>query len=451
MEISKEYLKKALPQPVLSSIRFIRHLPEELYIRIKIRQAQANQKKALERIRGKKIIKVAFLLIHEAVWKLESVYMLMEQDPLFDPIIVVCPYIRYGKETMLREMEYAYRSFKRNHYNVVRSLNWKTGQWLDVKNIIDPDIVFFTNPHSLTKPDYLVENYLHRLTCYVPYGFKNSYLYQAHFNKPMQNLVWKFFIETKIHKRLSEKYSRNKGSNAVVTGYPGMDKFLIKAYRPKDVWKIKNSEIKRIIWAPHHTIPQHGATLDYSNFYQYCDYMFFLAEKYKDRIQIAFKPHPLLRPKLSLKEVWGKEKTDNYYERWANLPNGQLCEGEYIDLFLTSDGMLHDSSSFVIEYLYTEKPVMFLINNDSIYCKFNELGRMALDKLYHGKSRKDVDNFIKRVIIDHEDNLKQNRIAFFKSFIQPPNNMTASENICNILKHEINVEPKKCTTLRKAT
>ncbi len=47
---------------------------------------------------------------------------------------------------------------------------------------------------------------------------------------------------------------------------------------------------------------------------KYHEFMLEMAQKYSDRIQIAFKPHPILRPELSLPEVW-KRKTDEYYRR----------------------------------------------------------------------------------------------------------------------------------------
>lgn len=427
LQQAKNTLKKILPEKVklkLNSIAFD----------VKLRQVRLDHQKALKKVRKKDKIKVAFFVIHGSVWKYEGVYRLMEQDERFEPIIVVCPYISMGEVTMLYEMNLAYNNLKNNGHNIIKTYNEESGKWLDVKKDIKPDIVCFTNPWNLTRPEYLISNYLDTLTCYVPYGFKNSYLYQAHFNQPMQNFVWKFFLETEIHHKLSKQYARNKGINNLVSGYPGMDKFLNKDYQPVDAWKIKDKNVKRIIWAPHHTISGMGATLDYSTFLTYSDFMLEIANKYKDNIQIAFKPHPILRSKLSKEEVWGKEKADEYYKKWADLPNGQLNEGEYIDIFLTSDGMIHDSSSFVIEYLYTNKPVMFLINDDSVFDKFNEIGKMALSKLYHGKSRENIERFLNEVIINNRDFMQSERILFFNTVVKPPNNVTASENIFSHLK-----------------
>jgi hypothetical protein len=429
-ETIKKTIKKIIPNYIIKSVR-------TTVFRYRCKQIQSNHKIALAKIRNKEKVKVVFFLIHESVWKYEELFKLMEEDNRFDPVVVVCPYITYGDETMISELRRAYDSFKAKGYNVIKSLDEDSGKWLDVKNEIKPDIVFFTNPHNLTREEYFITNFLDTLTCYVPYGFKNSYLYEAHFDQLMQNYTWRFFLETNIHKKLSLQYARNKSVNTLVTGYPGMDKFLRKDYQPVDVWKIKDRELKRIIWAPHHTIPGRGATLDYSTFLKYFDFMLNIATKYLEHIQIAFKPHPILRANLSLDEFWGKEKTDKYYQAWAELPNGQVHEGGYIDLFLTSDGMIHDSSSFVIEYLYTNNPVMFLLSNDSVLEKFNELGKMALGNLYIGKSKEEIEEFVINAILNGKDIKQEERLSFFNSVVKPPNNVSASENIYNHIVSEI--------------
>ena len=213
----KKIAKKILPG-------YLHKWVSQKYFVYKLRKVQKNHEKALEKIRGKEKIKVVFLLIHESVWKYEGLYELMKKDDRFDPVVVVCPYTPYGEEVMLRDLNQAYRAFKEKGYNVIKSLNETSGEWLDVKKELEPDLVFFTNPWGgLTRKEYTITNFLDTLTCYVPYGFKNSHLYQAHFNQATQNFVWKFFLETTIHQKLAKKYSSNKGVNTIVTGYPGMD------------------------------------------------------------------------------------------------------------------------------------------------------------------------------------------------------------------------------------
>lgn len=414
-----------------------KHKLKTLYFRFQIYIIPVYHKQALRRARNKNKIKVVFFVFQDAVWKCDELYKLLLNDRRFEPIIVVCPFIKYGEETTKLHMNRAYEHFKSNNYNVIKSYNDETGNWLDVKNDIKPDVIFFTLSWDLTRNEYSINNFKKHLTCYVPYTFVISYLYEGYFNQPMHNYVWKFFVETTLHLNLSQKYALNKGFNAVHTGYPGLDKLLKNSYSTKHVWKIKDKSVKRIIWSPHHTIEGFGESLDFSTFLKYHDFMLQIAKKYSDKIQIAFKPHPLLKTKLSEKSVWGVEKTEKYYRQWEELTNGQLNEGEYIDLFATSDGLINDSTAFVTEYLFTQKPMIFLMNDDLVEERLNEVGKIALNHSYKGWGSDDIENFLENVIINGNDELYEGRLSFFNYLIKPPNNLTASENIYKCLTNQL--------------
>ena len=423
-------LRKIVPETIKKRLRLI-------YTNIQVRKLQVYQNQTINRIRKKNKIEVVFIIYLEAEWKYEELYQIMIKDSRFEPVIVICPYISFGEETMFREMGRAYEYFKKGLYNVVKAFDENNNKWLDINKELKPDVVFFSDPWGISRPEYLITNFKKVLTCYVPYTFVISYLNEAYFNHTMHNLVWKFFLETKIHKKISKQYSNINGKNTIVTGYPGLDILMKKGYQPKDVWKINDKKIKRIIWSPHHTISGKGATLNFSTFLKYYDVMFKMADKFKNRIQIAFKPHPMLRLKLNLDDLWGKEKTDAYYNKWEELSNGRLFEGEYVNLFYTSDGIINDSSSFLIEYLCTNKPQLFLVNDDSVSDRFNEVGKKALDTVYTGKSVTDIESFIETVILNNQDIMEKERTSFYNSIVKPPNNITASENIFNHLKSEI--------------
>jgi len=430
----KEYLKHRIPEPILSKIRFVRSLIKEIYFFVEIRLTQFYQKRALKKIKIKSKIRVAFFLIHEAVWKYELIYRLFEKDDRFEPIVVVCPVVNYGDENMRKEMNRAYSCFKKKKYNVVKSLDEDTGQWLNVKKTIRPDIVFFTNPWRLTKDIYYIDNFTDILTCYVPYFFHVTKHLKENYAGRLQNLSWKVFYETEIHLKYAKKYSHNKASNVSVTGYPGLDHFF-KGVAVNDPWKIQDHKIKRIIWAPHHTIPGQDAGLKFSNFEKYAYFFLELAEIYFSKIQIAFKPHPLLKPKLFRDPNWGEKKTNMYYDMWDTLENGLLVEGEYKDLFLTSDAIIHDSGSFTVEYLTTLKPAMYVLSDINQTKNLNDFGKKAVNLHYKAFNKNDIEKFIVKTVIQGNDPMAIERIHFVNKYLVPPNHKTASENVFdNILK-----------------
>lgn len=411
----------------------------EAYISILIRIQPLHYKLILKKTRKKRKVRIVFLMQLASSWKYDYLFRLLLNNQRFDPLIVICPIIKYDNDIMLLEMNRAIDFFSQQSYPVISTWNPKSQKWMDVRRELNPDIVFFSNPWAeLSKNEYYIFNFLDKLTCYAPYGFKTSHLYEAIFNKPFQNLLWKIFYETDIHKGLAAVYARNKGVNGIVTGYPGMDVLLDESHIPAEEWKYMSNVVKRIIWAPHHSIfGRNDSNVGFSTFLKYSDIMLLIASEYKDRIQISFKPHPLLRPKLYDHPEWGKFKTDSYFKKWSSNVNTQLNEGNYNDLFLTSDAIINDGESFMVEYLYTKKPSMFLVADERITDRFNEFGKLVFEQLYHGHNEMEIRKFIEEVVIEGNDYKLEDRIFFFERHVKPPNNKTASENLFYIIKSSI--------------
>ncbi|HBE39654.1 MAG TPA: CDP-glycerol--glycerophosphate glycerophosphotransferase [Bacteroidales bacterium] len=390
-------------------------------------------RRKLKKLRGRKKFKIVFFALNSSAWKFETLYRLMEKDEHFDPLILVCPITYYDRDNMIRLMDKEYDYFRSHGYSVLNSCNSGTGNWLDVKKEIAPDVIFFTHPWDMSRPQYLIRNYLDHLTCYSPYGFYVSDLHRKSYSDFFYSALWRNFLETEIHKGFYSEMSK-RPSNGVVTGYPWADLITDKNYKPGNPWKKSIYNLKRIIWAPHHTIPEQGNSIDFSSFLTYSGIMISVAERLHDRIQIAFKPHPLLKKKLYTDPGWGKERTDKYYLKWALMDNGQLCEDDYSDLFLTSDAMIHDSMSFIAEYLYAGKPSLFLMNDPDIEKRLNEIGKLAVRQHYHAFNEKDISDFIEDVVLAGNDIKEDERKEFCNIYLKPPNSVTASENIFNEIR-----------------
>jgi CDP-glycerol glycerophosphotransferase (TagB/SpsB family) len=153
-----------------------------------------------------------------------------------------------------------------------------------------------------------------------------------------------------------------------------------------------------------------------------------MAEKYRDSVQIAFKPHPLL--KVKLRDKWGEKVTEEYYRKWAELENGQVEDGEFIDLFLTSDAMILDCLSFIAEYSVTGKPALFTEGTHSRVL-LNDMGKALHSMMYHAKDNlaEEVSHFIEDVVISGQDPLREQRLEFVKNEMLPPNDRSAAENV----------------------
>ena len=200
----------------------------------------------------------------------------------------------------------------------------------------------------------------------------------------------------------------------------------------KDIWKPQDQQKKRVIWAPHYTITE-GGLLHRDSFTWLSEAMLDIAAEYKTRIQFAFKPHPKLLSVLYELPDWGKEKADAYYNRWANGSNTQLETGEYVDLFKSSDAMIHDSSSFSVEYHFTGKPVLFLSSDlNSVLSSLNDFGKQAILAHYQGNDKDHIVSFLEKTVLNGEDPRYEERQRFRERFLLSPGNRSVTESIFQV-------------------
>jgi CDP-glycerol glycerophosphotransferase (TagB/SpsB family) len=166
-----------------------------------------------------------------------------------------------------------------------------------------------------------------------------------------------------------------------------------------------------------------------SNFLEYYDVFLELASIYSNRIQIAFKPHPLLRVKLEQDPKWGVEKTSVYYSTWDVLGNGQLENGDYIDLFLSSDALIHDCGSFMAEYLITGKPSLFMIRKESVMEQWSTFGSEAINVHYQSRNKQQLIDFIENIVLQEQDDMKKIRDKFVAETLLNEDKVYASHKI----------------------
>lgn len=401
-----------------------------------VKNFRLSQIAAANRLKGKEILNVAFFLTNPGMWKCDYLFRAMKDRPKYHPYVVIYPYSTYkgfDKKEVSVALDRTRRFIEEKGFEYVIPFDEKQDKWLDVKTILSPDIVFFSSPYKDHLPRYFVYHFRDILTCYVPYGFSSLKMYPVTYDLMFDNLVGLHFLETEIHRQLAATYARNKAENVVVTGYPGTEVFLRKDYQPKNVWKPQEKIKKKVIWAPHHTI---DSSLALSTFFLRCDDMVALAEKYRDSIQFAFKPHQLL--KFKLQKIWGEERTKNYYERWATMENTQLEETNYVDFFLTSDAMIHDCGSFTTEYLFVNKPVMYLTHDEHVAERFNPFGLKSFECHYRGSSVEEIERFLQRVVLEGDDPKRSSRDALFEKYLKPIDGLLPSQKIIKTIEQMVN-------------
>lgn len=428
----KEFLKKVLPDSVVDILRFFRKLPGNVHKSYLIKTQPYLHRRALKRIRQEKApVNVLFFALYASVWKYDRLYWLMENDPDFNPTVVICPVVNRGREHMLETLRDCYRNFEQRGYRVVCAYDEKNDTYLNARSLA-PDIIFYTNPYQgLIDNRYYITKFRDVLTCYVNYAY-NTCTFDWLCSLPFHNLLWAYFSEEERIKRLAAGYSPIKARNQVVSGYPMYDGFVTRDSDCRDWKRPDDTVMKRVIWAPHHDLDNPAG----ASFLKYAELMKTLATRYKEKVQFVFKPHPLLKSRLYGMPEWGSARTDAYYDFWANGENTACVNGDYVDLFLSSDAMIHDCGSFTVEYLYTCKPVMYL-PSPGYEERLNEVGADAYGCHYLARCEADIENFLEEVVLNGQDTMEEKRRNFYRQSLVPPNGRLASENIFEYVRKAV--------------
>lgn len=401
---------------ILRGISFIQRKLDLMFYRLSIPSR-------VNKLRANPKIKVLFVLSEVSIWKTESLYCEMLKHTRFEPVLGVALLAADKPSEVIKKYEILVSYLSEKNYSFVELLG------SDISDNIKPDIIFYQQPYDGFINDGLFfRNNKDALFCNVNYGF-NSLRQKWVGSLEFFHYCWQFYYENTTsmacYESIMPACTRSKGR---ITGLPFQDILEKSKTEFTNPWKIQSKRKVRIIWAPHHTIPMGRNLIEYSTFLEIADDMITIAQELKEDIQIAFKPHPFLLKKLY--HVWGKNKAEAYYQKWAQMENTQLESGEYYGLFKHSDAMIHDCSSFAIEYLYMGNPVMYLSNGMPHTATLNEFGIAAYNAHVIGQSKEDILKFIHNVL-DGNDMLKTKRKQFREQYLTIPGSGNASLNIIN--------------------
>lgn len=236
------------------------------------------------------------------------------------------------------------------------------------------------------------------------------------------------FCDSLYSQKVLQNYWKNN-DKFILSGSTNLDYILKdKSKVNQNIWKLnKTANVKRIIWSPHHSVkPQWLNALNdnikkgFSQFTKYADLWLKIPKMYP-QLDIIMKPHPIMFENLEFETdgEWNKEKITKWKKDFLDNSNTQIIEhGSYDDLFLTSDAIINDSISFIVEYLPTLKPFLLCTSNDCPH--YNEFGENIVKAYYKAYSEQDIINFIENVVINNNDPMYEDRIKAMKENIFIP-------------------------------
>lgn len=376
-------------------------------------------------------IRVCFLVLYSSTWGARNIARYFYEDLRFETSIVIIPDILRGEESKIINLNKTYDDLIKNYSNVYfyHEIN-------DLASIRDNyDIVFFSNPYDcITSPEFTIANFSQGncLTIYIDYGYTISNITKEFFTTSNEILkIWRYFIAEKYYYEYFKKNSKLLIPNGVLSGYCKMDALS----------RVPKKKLDRpcIIITAHHTISPNDA-LSLSKFLDYYLFYFRLTTLYPN-IDFIFRPHPLLFSQLISKNIWTSQDVAAFLHKIDETPNMRYSdEDDYYDIFVNSDAIINDCGSFIAEYLFTNKPSLFLSKGQEKDSQnLNKFALTCLEHCYKAENETDIINFIDEVIIKKCDWMKESRKSFLENelYVNYPH---SSEFIFNYIKKILKIK-----------
>ena len=389
--------------------------------------------KKLRKNKEKKL-RVAFLCEENPKWGYQSIYDEMKKDENFEVLpIINLPIITNRRQEFLQKKNIEF--FSSFNMDSIDGYDYEKNLYKPLEEFM-PDIVFYQQPWYMIRSQLPEVVSKYALTCIISYGFTsiNTESWGSDAVRKNSGNLWKMFAESEYHNKFYQKAAELKHKDIMVTkGYPKLDNYKLPV-EPKfeKLWKDSDkAEKHRIIWAPHHSIDKYGYAM--SNFKEQYLYFLELAKKHPE-YSFVVKPHPSLRFQCISESFLTAEEYDSYINEWNSLDNSTVyTDGNYFDIFKTSDVLITDSSSFLAEYFYSGKPIIFF--ESPTRAGFNKFGLNIKKGFYTLKKTEETENMLEELLIKNNDTLKDLRKKIInKEFYYPK--CGVGKNIVDYIKKE---------------
>ena len=335
-----------------------------------INQIQANEIIDL-RLKLKKSshekVNVVFVCHRPQVWEsLRSVYESLKNKEIFDVKIVAIPnkkqVPKLGLNHEIYESEGAEDFWKK--YGCIDGYNYATNQWLDL-NSLEPDYIFFQQPYNITRcseyKSWIVSSYAK--LCYVGYFALHTLddVYdECTPDDFFKNISFFFAQNSEEQELISRKFIRidNKIGKSILTGFPRYDDAHSYVGCENNIWKNRSKNMFRLIWTPRWTTNEGNC-----HFFKYKDKFIEYCQQHDD-IDFVFRPHPQAFSEWMSTGELSERQLSEYRDVYSNTPNMSIDESKtFLSLFYSSDCLVTDRSSVVLEYFLTGKPIIYCTSN----------------------------------------------------------------------------------------
>ena len=389
--------------------------------KIKI-DTQKNYKNIIKKLKSKEKIKALFCCEQNEKWSYTKLYQTLKNNSRFEVLpVVLFPITSKGQIIFTQSENKIF--FEKLGIKTLDGWDYENNKILNIQSL-NPDIIFYQQPWYLNNINHPknVSNYA--LTIMAPYGYTtlSPKEWGSDGVKEIYRDLWLFMAESPYHVKFYKKAAKMR-NNLAPFGSLKFDNYKESS--------IQNSAKPKIIYAPHHTISTDGLRMStFQNNYK--DFLNFAKEN--QQFDFVFKPHPMLINTVVEYGLMTRVEYQNYLNEWKNLPNSEVClDGDYFEIFKTSNLMITDCSSFLAEYFPTKNPIIFLNRLDR--APFDDFGNKIKKGFYFANDFKDVENHIKNLFEAKIDPLAKTREEILNKHFYLDEKLTCNKVVEFLIKH----------------
>lgn len=338
--------------------------------------------------------KILFILQRPEAWiNFESVWRALSETKKFDLTLLLLPYNFSDKNTsdkMAPVLRAKIQECGIPYIEWTKDFKIKKDQF---------DIAVFGHPYDLERPKEFWFDNLSKLvkkTVYIPYGIfmgGGRKFTRLQFAQPTQIKATAVIARSESEKLQYALHCPSGNKHVHVMGYPRFDAFPIypSGLNLKKEKKISSKKI--LVWNSHFSFGlDHSQISNFSTFDLIGPELFQAIRERKEKILLIWRPHPGLFPAMKKHGIFS-EKNEKSLENELNSIGVFLDKNpDHTKSFLISDALATDVSSFFLEYLATQKPIVALINPDGQ--PLNDEANELISNYYTASNPSQLINFI---------------------------------------------------------
>lgn len=386
-----------------------------------------------KKLQKNKKINVLFICERPSVWEsLKTVYEKMINDNSLNVNIIAIPCKKQQSlstsNTIVYDSEGSEEFWK--NCNCINGYNYKKNKWFNPLKL-KPDYIFFQRPYDFIRYRTYRSYYLSKFAkvCYVAYHGVLSFndIYMVSLPRYFMSNVSFFFAQSKKDSEFVKNVFKNYENRIVSiinSGFPrfyGMSKYKNNS---SEIWN--KNKLFRILWNTRWSTNEGNCNFfKYkNNFYEYC-------RNNKD-IDFVYRPHPQAFQEWDATGEFSKRDQDVLREQYRSVNNMHIDESNsYYDLMYSSDILISDYSSIILDYLITGKPIIYC---ECENCKM--IGNMdhIISALYVVHNWKELEEMIEKLKAG-DDPLEINRNKIKTNYVVT--NRDPAEEINNIIHEDI--------------